>query len=1000
MKGDFSRQTANPVKHYIEVLMQQGRVQVDADWNEQQAINRHLAVTEARDVIGPSGVPLDAPGFKIDLTTGGTDLSISAGHIYVDGILCESESTSIPIISFQANQSAQVAPIWVVDDREFQVGQWVELSATVQSVQVTKEVQITRVAKVTNVTPEYLELTFSTTISEFQNADMQTARIRRITTYITQPDYPNPTSVAQSKLSLDAQTYIALVYLDVWQRHLTWLDDADMREVALGGADTTTRVKTVWQVKVKPILTPDIQAFLAIYQEYINLAKQFAGTPLGPQFQAIAFSIQALIYETLSSYTCSKQIPEWDAITAPDTGTLNAQTQPLESTNNPCLLPPSAGYQLLENQLYRVEVHNGSDVAGGPTFKWSRNNGWVAVKIDKISGSNIVVDALGPDDILGFSNVDGNLGWAEIVDDWTELSGQPGQLVQITDIQPATNTITVDATLNPIDASRNPKLRRWDQTGVSATSNSIAITNNWQDLEGGLQVQFSRGTYTTGNYWLIPARTATIGISTGTIEWPQDADSNPVPQPPQGIQHHFCRLGLLLKDPFNQSLSVPQDCRRPFQPLASPAMRILGTSWQNDDFVTTEQLFDQGLSVTVDATPHALMSSQASTIASPMIVTLEMPLLLLTGEATVSTVPTAAALFSNLDLNISINGNITTSSTSIQWNWPSIAQSTPQEMTQALDQILLAIANNLKRLVCVRVALLGDALWSDVGNQRLHLDGQALAKSEATDLRTDQKTPRTALAFPSGSGARASNFESWFYLAPSPLHITSVNFVSTIATAGKTVSSSAGTISSPPIPSSVQFKASEQINAIQFTFNRPVDPILQQSVSVQFIPEQSGPILEAGRIPLEKTTEVSKSPLEAIRILGGLASAASSSPISFSGGGGGASVPVAGSVSLDSNNIIATFTVDPKAENAKYQNGFPEGSYTFSISGTTTPVYATVGTNRIMLDGDFDFLPGGDFSLPFNVVPDVIVSFGNIPGSILRGGIFHGGRGPGEVIHG
>jgi len=152
--------------------------------------------------------------------------------------------------------------------------------------------------------------------------------------------------------------------------------------------------------------------------------------------------------------------------------------------------------------------------------------------------------------------------------------------------------------------------------------------------------------------------------------------------------------------------------------------------------------------------------------------------------------------------------------------------------------------------------------------------------------------------------------------------------------------------------------------------------------------------------PLEKTTEVSKSPLEAIRILGGLASAASSSPISFSGGGGGASVPVAGSVSLDSNNIIATFTVDPKAENAKYQNGFPEGSYTFSVSGTTTPVYATVGTNRIMLDGDFDFLPGGDFSLPFNVVPDVIVSFGNIPGSILRGGIFHGGRGPGEVIHG
>jgi|GEM_PF-1574550 len=990
MKGDFSRQTANPAKHYIEVLMQQGRVQVDADWNEQQAINRHLAVTEARDVIGPSGVPLDAPGFKIDLTTGGTDLSISAGHIYVDGILCELESTSIPIISFQANQSAQVAPIWVVDDREFQVGQWVELSATVQNVQVTKEVQITRVAKVTNATPEYLELTFSTTISEFQNADMQTARIRRITTYITQSDYPNPTSVAQSKLSLDAQTYVALVYLDVWQRHLTWLDDADMREVALGGADTTTRVKTVWQVKVKPILTADIQALLTIYQQYITLSQQFAGTPLGPQFQAVALSIQALIYETLSSYTCSKQIPEWDAITTPDTGTLNAQTQPLESTNNPCLLPPSAGYQLLENQLYRVEVHNGSDMAGGPTFKWSRNNGWVAVKIDKISGSNILVDTLGSDDILGFSNVDGNLGWAEIVNDWTELSGQPGQLVQITDIQPATNTITVDATLNPIDASLHPQLRRWDQTGVSATSNGIAITSVPQDLEGGIRVQFSQGKYTTGNYWLIPARTATMGTDTGTIEWPQDANANPVPQPALGIQHHYCRLGLLQKDPFSQSLSVQQDCRRKFAPLAAPAMRILDTNWHNDDYFTTDQLFDpgpnQGLVVTFDAAPHTPTSGQAPTVASPMIVTLEMPFAyLLRSELTASHVPTANPLLATLDLNVSIIGDITPgpTSTSIRWTWSSI-NSTLQEMKQAMNEILLAVANNFKRLLYMRVTLLGDALWSDVGNQRIHLDGQALGKSEANDLRSDKKTPRTALEFPSGVGTSASNFESWFYLAPSPLHITSVNFVSTIKTAGTTVSSSAGTISPPPIPSSVEFKVSEKINAIQFTFNRPVDPILQQSVSVQFISEQSGSLSEAGKIPLGRTAEAIKSPLEAIRILGGLASAGSGSPIGLSGGGaGGAPVPVVGSVSLDASNTIATFTVDPNAENAKYKSGFPQGSYIFSVSGTTTPVYATVGTNRIMLDGDFDFLPGGDFSMDFNVVSDIRISFGNIGGILL-----------------
>ena len=35
MKGDFTRDTFKKEKHYSGVRMQQGRVQVDADWNEQ-----------------------------------------------------------------------------------------------------------------------------------------------------------------------------------------------------------------------------------------------------------------------------------------------------------------------------------------------------------------------------------------------------------------------------------------------------------------------------------------------------------------------------------------------------------------------------------------------------------------------------------------------------------------------------------------------------------------------------------------------------------------------------------------------------------------------------------------------------------------------------------------------------------------------------------------------------------------------------------------------------
>ncbi len=42
MKGDFSKSTSDPKKHYSEVPMQQGQVQSDADSNEKQDINREL----------------------------------------------------------------------------------------------------------------------------------------------------------------------------------------------------------------------------------------------------------------------------------------------------------------------------------------------------------------------------------------------------------------------------------------------------------------------------------------------------------------------------------------------------------------------------------------------------------------------------------------------------------------------------------------------------------------------------------------------------------------------------------------------------------------------------------------------------------------------------------------------------------------------------------------------------------------------------------------------
>ena len=40
-----------------------------------------------------------------------------------------------------------------------------------------------------------------------------------------------------------------LVYLEVWQHHITAIEAPELREQALGGPDTTTRTQTYWRVQ-------------------------------------------------------------------------------------------------------------------------------------------------------------------------------------------------------------------------------------------------------------------------------------------------------------------------------------------------------------------------------------------------------------------------------------------------------------------------------------------------------------------------------------------------------------------------------------------------------------------------------------------------------------------------------------------------------------------------------------------------------------------------------
>src|SRR5882724_2224968 len=89
MSGDYSRKTFSPLRDFSGVLMQQGRVQLDADWNELVGIISRRMRAETTDIIGRGTVPKETPdGFKIAIAADGT-LAIGRGRIYVDGLLAE-----------------------------------------------------------------------------------------------------------------------------------------------------------------------------------------------------------------------------------------------------------------------------------------------------------------------------------------------------------------------------------------------------------------------------------------------------------------------------------------------------------------------------------------------------------------------------------------------------------------------------------------------------------------------------------------------------------------------------------------------------------------------------------------------------------------------------------------------------------------------------------------------------------------------------------------------
>lgn len=477
--GDITRVTFDPTRHFSGVRMQQGRVQLDADWNEQVDIAAYRGRTTGRDVIGPVGAPKEAGGFRVEPTADFTDLTISPGRMYVAGVLCENESSATAADDLAAD-GVRVESL-VLDGRQLAPHDWVELRGAGGG---------SALARLSTADVESRRLGFAGAIDP--TAITGAVRLRRLRTYTSQPDLPAPDlttppdATAAPALALPDGAYLA--YLDAWERPVTALTQPEIREVALGGPDTATRTQVVAQVRLTALAA--------------------APDPLDP----------------------AADIPEWTALTAAPDGRMAAFAEVEDPTDTPCVLPESAGFQGLENQLYRVQV------AAAEALLWSRENASVAAPCALRNGAELTLGSAAPDRALGFAADN----WIELTDDTRELHGQTGTLVQLAKAEGTLLTVreeTATGSLDLADFPRHPRVRRWDSPGPVPLVRDTDI-----ELEQGVQVRFpTGGSYRIGDHWLVPARTGT-----SDVEWPRDSAGRPLAVRPHGVRHWYARLALVV----------------------------------------------------------------------------------------------------------------------------------------------------------------------------------------------------------------------------------------------------------------------------------------------------------------------------------------------------------------------------------------------------------------------------------------------------------------------
>jgi len=441
MTVDLSRISFDPDKRYASVRMQQGRVLLDADWNEQATISIEERVETLTDVIGPSGTSDEA--FRVGTPTvvgANIDFPLGGGTFYIGGHRLPVE----PNQTFQG-QLDQVAPV-----------------------------------------------------------DVAAAAGQRHD----------------------------LVWLESWEQPVTAIEDREIREVGLGGPDTTARTRLISRVRVR--------------------------TDVGTDDCGDAWH-----------NTVGQHVDVRGRLTSDATATITY----VQDADPDDLCAPEAitGYLRHDNQAIRAQVTSPT------TFAWAFDNAAPLYRVEIQAGRQEVIFTTQPLDEAHrprSGQVVELLPWGALLSNGEKIAEPVGVFGVVgTGYDPDDDSIVLSAAL-PVfedgwlahpdaavigDGGTYVYLRVWDR-GDDPTPPEITFAPGTAVALGttGLRIEFNGTQFRNGDHWIIAARPAE---PTRVMPWELWTGRRAVHGP------HRMRAPLALIDWRADGTVAVEDCRRRFRSL-------------------------------------------------------------------------------------------------------------------------------------------------------------------------------------------------------------------------------------------------------------------------------------------------------------------------------------------------------------------------------------------------------------------------------------------------